>query len=89
MAPEKRAECAHPGRVYLAFYACRPALSGVRHERHPQHGFTGRLQGGGISPGTPCITAAQQPVFATAARLPQASVFRYYFDSNKARQTVR
>ena len=27
--------------------------------------------------------------FAAAARLPQASVFRYHFDSNKACQTVR
>ena len=50
-------------------------------------GFTGRLQGkgGGISSGAPCITAASPPVSAAAARPPQASVFRYHFDSNKAR----
>ena len=36
------------------------AASGMSAARKP--GFTGRLQGGGISPGVPCITTAQQPV---------------------------
>ena len=54
-----------------ALCARRPALSGIRHERRSQPGFTGRLQGGGISPGVPCITAAQQPL--RSSRPPAAS----------------
>ena len=82
---------AHPGRVCLALCACRPALSGVRHKPARKPGFMGRLQG----KGAPHFArralhhGGQAAGFATAARLPQASIFRYHFDSNKARQTVR
>ena len=57
-----------------ALCARRPALSGIRHERRSQPDFTGRLQGGGISPGVPCITAAQQPL---RSRRPPAASQRF------------
>ena len=89
LLPKREREHAYPGRACLAFCACRPALSGVRHERHPQARFHGPLAGRQYFARRALHHSGPAARFAAAARLPQASVFRYYFDSNKARQTVR
>ena len=69
--------------------ARRPALSGIRHERRVRSPVSRAVCR--ATAFRPCALHHGGPAarFATAAYPPQASVFRYHFDSNKARQTVR
>ena len=88
--PAKAAESGL-NRARRAFCVRRLALSGIRHERRLPPGFTDRLQGKGAAFRPCALHHGGQPAgfCSRPACLPQASVFRYHFDSSQARQTVR
>ena len=88
-ALEKERKRAHPGRVCFAPAARLWAASSTSAARKP--GFMSRLQGKGARHFVRRTLHHGGPTarFAAAARPSQANVFRYHFDSNEVRQTVR